>query len=96
MGYQGGEVLDTMYPVTREDGSYRVPALAEGQYAVLVMSTNRVGSAQVPAGGVETVDVDVAVKPVMPPIPKLPGQGCGSGPAAAGRAAGRVRVKSNE
>lgn len=70
--HQGQGMLDTMYSTTALDGGYRVPGLAAGMYAILVMSTSSVGSARLLADAVETVNIDVGVKPEVAPLPDLP------------------------
>jgi protocatechuate 3,4-dioxygenase beta subunit len=65
-----GTGMDVFNPRTEKDGTYRVPALPDGGYLVLVSSTNRAAGAYVRAGSVETVDLDVAVAPQTLPIPE--------------------------
>lgn len=56
----GKGILGSHHPVTGEDGTYRVTGLADGVYAVLIGSVNRVTQAHVEDGGVVTADVDIA------------------------------------
>jgi hypothetical protein len=70
VSYKGtNSVMDTVYPSTTADGSYRATGLGEGTYAIIVSSTSRITSARVEPGGVQTVDIDVAVKPQQAPMP---------------------------
>jgi len=68
----GSGLMNMNYPVTGQDGTYRVAGLPEGKYVVIVSSTNQVLSAQVDKGAVQTVDIDVAVTPRPPTRPQPP------------------------
>ncbi|KYG04740.1 hypothetical protein BE21_44970 [Sorangium cellulosum] len=50
-------------PVTDNDGNFRVPSLAAGNYLITVMATPVGQGAQVDEGGVTTVNLDVTPKP---------------------------------
>ncbi len=55
-GRQEGIAL--YFPVTGEDGSFRIPSLPEGNYLVSVMSTTSSRGLQVHAGATANVDLD--------------------------------------
>ncbi|WP_437586045.1 carboxypeptidase regulatory-like domain-containing protein [Sorangium sp. So ce1000] len=60
---QGENGLDTRYPTTGPDGTYRATELPDGVYMVTVTSVGRATSAHVRGGGVATADLDVAEQP---------------------------------
>lgn len=62
----GKRGVDTYYPITGPDGSYRLTDLAEGLYLVGAISTMKGQGIKVPAGGVVTVDLDVSPRPEPP------------------------------
>jgi hypothetical protein len=59
-GQKGG--ISVHYPVTDEDGAYRVPSLPDGGYVITALSTMLGETVYVGAGGVTTVNLDVARK----------------------------------
>lgn len=59
----GDEGVDTHYPVTGADGSYRVQQMPPGMYLVSVISTSEGQGVKLDPGGVVTVNLDVKPKP---------------------------------
>jgi hypothetical protein len=59
-GQKGG--ISVHYPVTDEDGVYRVPSLPDGGYVITALSTMLGETVYVDAGSVATVNLDVARK----------------------------------
>jgi protocatechuate 3,4-dioxygenase beta subunit len=89
----GGGMMDTRYPRTDADGSFRVTGLADGMYVLLVPSTSKVSTAQVKDGSKESVDIDISAPPPEPPkvtepiqrpqkAGEAPAQGGGDAPGA--------------
>ena len=68
--HQGKGMLDTVYPVTKVDGSYHASGLVAGLYTILVMSTSRFTSATLQVDAVVTADIDVGVKPAPVEVPE--------------------------
>jgi hypothetical protein len=68
--------MDMRSPTTDKDGNYRVTAIADGAYLIMVSSTSRALVASVQSGSVETMDIDVAAPPAppqaAPPAPAAP------------------------
>lgn len=59
--------MDMRSPATDQDGNYRVTALSDGGYLIMVASTSRAEVVSVQSGSVETKDIDLAAPPQPPP-----------------------------